>query len=239
MIFTPISDTSCRRAAWLICSLAFMALAAVACEIEADLPPRVAVAPTATPNPAETPAPAESPTPPSALTQEPAGTPESASEPTPAPTQEPAGTPELTSEPATTPTPAPTQNPTATPESISEPTPHPEPTPAPEPAPHREYTLAPAGSTVVTDNGIALTITSFTPDAESILANENPDYEPLEGYRPLIARLRVQNVGGNANNPIPMEFAIGYLRLIDSSSVTLGGMADTVEYRHSSRRSRC
>ena len=187
-IFTP-REIAHRIAAWLICSLALTALA-TACEIENAPPPRVAVAPTATPEITITPAP------------------EPASEPTPIAT--------------------PASEPTATPAPASESTPAPEPTPAP----HREYTLAPAGSAVVTDNGLALTITSFTPDAESVLANENPDYEPLEGYRPLIARLRVQNVGGNENNPIPMEFAIGYLRLIDSSSVTLGGMADTVRDRH-------
>ncbi len=155
-----------------------MALA-TACEIENAPPPRVAVAPTATPEPAITPAP------------------EPASEPTP------------------------TLAPTATPDPDFESTPY--------RTPHREYTLAPAGSAVVTDNGLALTITSFTPDAESVLANENPDYEPLyeDQRRLIIARLRVQNVGGDTDNPIRIDGILDRFHLIDSSSVTLGGMAET------------
>ena len=82
----------------------------------------------------------------------------------------------------------------------------------------------------MTDDGIALTITSFTPDAESVLANEDPDYyePPHEDYRRFIARLRVQNVGGDADNPISVRSIIGELHLIDSASAPLGYMAETV-----------
>ena len=67
----------------------------------------------------------------------------------------------------------------------------------------------------MTADCIALTITGFNPDAQSALANENPGY--------LIARLRVQNVGGDADNPIAMELVFDRLRqLIDSASMPLG-----------------
>ena len=220
MIFTP------RRAAWLICSLALLLLA-VACEIENDLPPRatsVAIAPEATSSPTEAPAPGETATPPSAPTQEPTATPETTSEPTPHP--EPTVAPTPAPEPTATPEP----ESTPAPEPTSEPTPHPEPTPAPysTPAPEDQFAMtgapAPAGSTVVTDDGVALTITSLIPDAESVLANENPDYyePPHEDYRRFIARLRVQNVGGDADNPIPVGIAIFNFYLIGSDSEPLG-----------------
>ena len=253
-----------RRAAWLTCSLALMALA-VACEIESDLPPRddaLAVAPSATPNPTEAPAPDETATPPPAPTQEPTATPEltftPAPEPTPhhdpaatpestfAPTPEPTATPELalTPAPELTPSPEATSTPELTLTPAPEPTPHHEPTatpeytftPAPNPTPYPEPTrapgdrvapvdaLAPAGSTVVTDDGLALTITSFNPDAESVLANENQYYQPPhEGNRFVMARLRVQNVGGDANNSIDMGDVINRFYLVDSRS-------ETVEY---------
>ena len=207
---TIIRAAKYRRAAWLTCSLALMALA-VACEIESDLPPRaapIAVAPPATPNPTEAPAPDETATTP------------------PAPTPEPTARPEYTLTPA--PEPTPHLEPAATPESTFTPAPNPTPYPEPTRAPGDQVApvdaLAPAGSTVVTDDGLALTITSFNPDAESVLASESPYYEPPdEGNRFVMARLRVQNVGGDENNPIDMGDVINRFYLVDSRS-------ETVEY---------
>ena len=227
MIFTP------RRAAWLICSLALLLLA-VACEIENDLPPRVAVAPTSALSATETP----TATPELTVTSEPGET----ATPSPEPTSEPTPHPEPTVAPTPAPEPTATPEPESTPapEPTSEPTPHPEPTVAPTPAPYStpapedQFAMtgapAPAGSTVVTDYGIALTITDFIPDAESVLANEDPDYyePPHEDYRRFIARLRVQNIGGDADDPISVEVILGNLHLIDSASAPLGYMAETV-----------
>ena len=267
-------DIPRRAAAWLICSLALLALA-VACEIEPDLPPRaesVSVAPPAIANPTEAPAPDETATPPPAPTQEQTATPEPTFAPTPnpeptpittpepeltatpgptfTPAPEPTPHPELTVIPTPAPEPAPTPEPTFTPtpqltpnpEPTVIPKPAPEPaatpeltiTPAPEPTPYPGPTAAPgeqvgpidapvpAGSTVVTDDGLALTITSFNPDAGAVLANENPYYEPPhEGNRFVMARARVQNVGGDANNPIGMETIINQFYFVDSSSATV------------------
>ena len=247
-------DIPRRAAAWLICSLALLALA-VACEIEPDLPPRaesVAVAPPPIPNPAEAPASDETETPPPAPSQEPTATPEPTSGPTPNPESTavttPAPQPTATPAPTVIPTPTPeptvvtTPEPMATPEPTSTPapqlTPYPEhtviPTPAPQPTPHPGPTAAPgeqvgpvdapvpAGSTVVTGDGLALTITSFNPDAGAVLENENPYYEPPhEGNRFVMARARVQNVGGDANNPIGMENIINQFYFVDSSSATV------------------
>ena len=259
-------DIPRRAAAWLICSLALLALA-VACEIEPDLPPRaesVAVAPPPIPNPAEASAPDETATPPPAPTQEPTAAPEPTSGQTPNPESTAVATPELTFTPApestphpeTTVIPTPAPQPTPYPEPTStpapQPTPHPEltpiPTPALEPAATPELTItpapqptpypgptaapgeqvgpidapAPAGSTVVTADGLALTITSFNPDAGAVLENENPYYEPPhEGNRFVMARARVQNVGGDANSPIGMENIIDQFYFVDSSSATV------------------
>ena len=212
-------DIPRRAAALLICSLALLLLA-VACEIEPDLPPRaqsVAVAPPAIPSPAVALAPDETAT------------------PTPTPTQETMATPEPT--PITTPAPEPTTpepTPITTPAPELTATPGPTFTPAPEPTPHPGPTVGPgeqvgpidapvpAGSTVVTDDGLALTITSFNPDAGAVLANENPYYEPPhEGNRFVMARARVQNVGGDANNPIRMNDVIDRFRFVDSHSATV------------------
>ena len=163
---------------------------------------------------------------------EPTPTPETTVIPTPAP--EPAATPEPTFAPAPEPTPHP--EPTVTPTPAPEFTPHPEhtviPTPAPQPypgptaAPGEQVAPidapVPAGSTVVTGDGLALTITSFNPDAGAVLENENPYYEPPhEGNRFVMARARVQNVGGDANSPIGMENIIDQFYFVDSSSATV------------------
>ena len=167
-------------------------------------------------------------------------TPAPESTPHPEPTVIPTPAPELTPYPEPTSTPAP------------ENTPHPEPTviptPAPEPAATPELTItpapqltpypgptaapgeqvgpidapAPAGSTVVTADGLALTITSFNPDAGSVLENENPHYEPPhEGNLFVTARARVQNVGGDGNSPIRMNDVIDRFRFVDSHSETV------------------
>ena len=244
-MITPIPrDMPYRLAAWLICSLALLA-PAVACEIEPDLPPRaesVAVAPPAIPSPAEAPAPDETSTPPPAPTQEPTATPEPTSGQTPNPESTavttPAPEPTATPESTVIPTPAPDLTPYPEPTFTPVRTPHPEhtaiPTPAPQPTPHPGPTAAPgeqvapidapvpAGSTVVTGDGLALTITSFNPDAGSVLENENPYYEPPhEGNRFVMARARVQNVGGDENSPIGMENIIDQFYFVDSSSATV------------------
>ena len=208
--------------------------------------PAVASAPdeTTTPPPSPTQEPTATPEPTSVRTPNP----ESTAVATPAP--QPMATPEPTVIPTPAPEPAPTPEPTFTP--APERTPHPEPTviptPAPEPAATPELTITPApqptpypgptaapgeqvgpidapvpaGSTVVTDDGLALTITSFNPDAGAVLANENPYYEPPhEGNRFVMARARVQNVGGDANNPIGMENIIDQFYFVDSSSATV------------------
>ena len=212
----------------------------------------VAVAPPAIPSPAEAPAPDETETPPpaseptsvqtpnpepTAVTTpgpEPTATPDLTVIPTPSP--EPAATPELTFTPApeNTPHPEPTVIPTPAPQL----TPNPEhtviPTPSPQLTPHPGPTAAPgeqvgpvdapvpAGSTVVTADDLALTITSFNPDAGAVLENENPYYEPPhEGNRFVMARARVQNVGGDANSPIGMENIIDQFYFVDSSSATV------------------
>lgn len=241
---TAPRDISRRAAALLICSLALLALA-VACEIEPDLPPRaesVAVAPPAIPSPAEAPAPDETSTPLPASTQGLTAMPEPTSAPTPnpeptvirtpAPTPEPATTPELTFTPARTPHPEPTVIPTPAPELTPNPgptvitppalTPYPGPTAAPGEQVAPIDAPVPAGSTVVTADGLALTITSFNPDAGAVLENENPYYEPPhEGNRFVMARARVQNVGGDANNPIGMENIIDQFYFVDSYSATV------------------
>ena len=225
-----LRDISRRAAALLICSLALLA-PAVACEIEPDLPPRaesVAVAPPPIPSPAEAPAPDETATPSLAPTQEPTAPPEptSVQTPNPEPTSTPA--PENTPHPEPTPIPTPAPDLTPNPEHTVIPTPAPQPTPYPGPtaAPGEQVGLVdapvPAGSTVVTADGLALTIMSFNLDAGAVLANENPYYEPPhEGNRFVMARARVQNVGGDANSPIGMENIIGQFYFVDSSSATV------------------
>ena len=195
---------------------------------------------TPAPQPTATPAPTVIPTP----TPEPAATPELTftpapeNTPHPEPTVIPTHAPDLTPYPEPTSTPAPQRTPhpetTVITPPAPEPTPHPEPTvitpPAPQPGPTAAPgeqvgpidAPAPAGSTVVTADGLALTITSFNPDAGSVLENENPYYEPPhEGNRFVMARARVQNVGGDANSPIGMENIIDQFYFVDSSSATV------------------
>ena len=170
---------------------------------------------TATPEYTLTPAPNPTPHPESTATPEYTLTPA----PNPTPHPESTATPEYTLTPAPEPTPEPTATPEYTLTPAPNPTPYPEPTRAPGDQVAPIGAPAPAGSTVVTDNGIALTITSFNPDAESVLANENPYYQPPhEGNRFVMARTRVQNVGGDANNPIDMGDVIDRFYLVDSHS---------------------
>ena len=210
---------------------------------EPTAPPETTVIPTPTREPAATPELTFTPAP------ENTPHPETTVIPTPAP--EPAATPEPTFAPAPEPTPHP--EPTVIPTPAPEPTPHPEhtviPTPAPQLTPYPGPTAAPgeqvgpidapvpAGSTVVTADGLALTIMSFNPDAGSVLENENPYYEPPhEGNRFVMARARVQNVGGDANNPIRMNDIIDRFRFVDSHSATVvewwrGGCETPNEFR--------
>ena len=192
--------------------------------------------PTATPDTTVIP----TPTPESVATPELTFTPAPESTPHPEPTVIPTHAPDLTPNPEPTSTPAP--EPTPHPELTPIPTPAPEPaatpeitiTPAPQPTPYPGPTAAPgeqvgpvdapvpAGSTVVTADGLALTIMSFNPDAGAVLANENPYYEPPhEGNRFVMARARVQNVGGDANSPIRMNDVIDRFRFVDSHSATV------------------
>ena len=194
--------------------------------------------PTATLEPTVIPTPAPEP----AATPELTFTPAPENTPHPEPTVIPTHAPDLTPNPEPTFTPAPENTPHPEPTVIPTPAPHltpyPEhtviPTPAPQPTPYPGPTVAPgeqvgpidapapAGSTVVTDDGLALTITYFNPDAGAVLANENPYYEPPhEGNRFVTARARVQNIGGDANNPIRMNDVIDRFRFVDSHSATV------------------
>ena len=121
---------------------------------------------------------------------------------------------------------APAPEPAATPELTITPAPQPTPYPGPTAAPGEQVgpidAPVPAGSTVVTGDGLALTIMSFNPDAGAVLANENPYYEPPhEGNRFVMARARVQNVGGDANNPVGMNDVIDRFHFVDSHSATV------------------
>ena len=190
--------------------------------------------PTATPDTTVIP----TPTPEPAATPELTFTPAPENTPHPEPTVIPTHAPDLTPYPEPTSTPAPQRTPhpetTVITPPAPEPTPHPEPTVITPPAPQPGPTAAPgeqvgqidapvpAGSTVVTADGLALTITSFNPDAGSVLENENPYYEPPhEGNRFVMARARVQNVGGDANSPVGMENIINQFYFVDSYSATV------------------
>ena len=92
--------------------------------------------------------------------------------------------------------PAPTFTPTATPEPATSPTPR----PTPDPVGRSQELPAPAGSTVVTGGGLALTIVSANLDAADIVLNEFVHNDPPDaGNRFAMARVRVQNVGGRVD----------------------------------------
>lgn len=193
---------------------------------ENTAPPEPTVIPTPTPEPATTPELTFTPAPENTPHPEPTVIPTPAPDltPYPEPTSTPA--PQPTPHPELTPIPTPAPEPAATPELTITPAPQPTPQPGPTAAPGEQVgpidAPVPAGSTVVTAAGLALTITSFNPDAGAVLANENPYYEPPhEGNRFVMARARVQNVGGDANNPIGMENIIGQFYFVDSSSATV------------------
>ena len=166
-------------------------------------------------------------TPPTAPEPAPAFT--ATTEPTLTPTREPTPTftatpePTATQTPTHTPTPAPTSTPTPTPEPTATPTPTP--TPTPLPIGYSQSAPAPAGSTVVTGDGIALTILSVTLDAADAVANENMFNDPPDaGKRFVMARVRAQNVGGDANAEIAVggydfEIVVSGAKLDDSCGV--------------------
>ena len=76
----------------------------------------------------------------------------------------------------------------------------------------------PAGSTVVTGDGFALTIVSATFNATAAVMNRNRFNDPpADGNIFTIARVRVQNVGGDANTE--MNVSNYRFNLVGSSSV--------------------
>ena len=119
--------------------------------------------------------------------------------PTPTPTpMPPTPTPPPTASP--TPTPTPTPPPTASPTPTPTPTPPPTATPTPTSVPPglSRDDPAPPGTTVMTHNGLALTVVSVNPDAWPVVRAENAFNDPPpSGFRDVIVRLRVQNVSGN------------------------------------------
>ena len=158
--------------------------------------------------------------------------------PEPSPSGEVSGIVAMPPTPAHTATPEPTFTP------ISEPTATPEPTPAPPAAPkpstaptpahtptpdpfgRSQESTAPAGSTVVTGNGLALTIVSVNLDAADIALNESVHNDPPgAGNRFVMARVRVQNVGGHVN----IETYVGdsHFDLVGSSTVELSWYKQT------------
>ena len=141
-----------------------------------------------------------------------------------------------------TPSHTPTPEPTFTP--ISEPTATPEPTPAPPAAPkpaiaptpahtptpnpfgRSQESTAPAGSTVVTGDGLALTIVSVNLDASDMALNESVHNDPPgAGNRFVMARVRVQNVGGYVN--IETYVSGSHFDLVGSSTVELSWYKQT------------
>ena len=90
-------------------------------------------------------------------------------------------------------------------------------TPSPGQSPgHFRTNPAPPGTTVEAKDGVALTVVSVNPDAADPVMNEYPSNKPpAEGNRFVMARVRVQNVGGDVNS----EISRFNLDLVGSSAV--------------------
>ncbi len=78
----------------------------------------------------------------------------------------------------------------------------------------------PPGTTVETDDGLAFTIVSVNPDATDAVLNADPMYNkpPADGNRFVMARVRVQNVGGDVNSETAIDSDSDFA-LVGSSAV--------------------
>ncbi len=141
---------------------------------------------TATPAPTRTPTIPGEPSSllPDAITPTPVSTPTPTSTPTHVPTPT----------PTSTPTPVPTPTPTSTPTPV--PTPTPAPTPTPVPIGSERARPAPAGTSVLTDGGLAITNVNANATAAVIAANSFND-SPAAGNRFVLITVRVQIVDGS------------------------------------------
>ena len=164
--------------------------------------PTLTNTPTPVPTPTNTPTPVPTPT----NTPTPVPTPTNTPTPVPTPTNTPTPVPTPTNTP--TPVPTPTNTPTPVPTPTNTPTPVPTPTNTPTPVPtgHKRENPTPPGETVVTSNGLGITIVSVKLDATSDILNANSFNDPpSEGNRFTILRVRVQNVEGSVNNEISIS----------------------------------
>ena len=87
----------------------------------------------------------------------------------------------------------------------------------------------PPGTTVETADGLALTLVSVNLDATDAVLDENPYNDPPDaGNRFVMARVRVQNVGGDANSEKEVEES--NFRLVGTSAVRFVPLSYTGAY---------
>lgn len=94
-------------------------------------------------------------------------------------------------------------------------------TPSPEQSPgYFRTNPIPPGMTVETDDGLTFTIVSVNPDATDDVVNADPMYNspPSEGNRYVMARVRVQDIGGEVNRETDIEGDSDFA-LVGSSAV--------------------
>ena len=110
----------------------------------------------------------------------------------------------------------------ATPVPVVTATPEPTATPTPIPAGLSRSRPAPAGTTVLIEDGWGITIVDVNLDATSIVLAEGPSSDgPAEGNRLVLVRVRVQNIGGSVNEEA--RIAGSDFRIVDSSGNVYDG----------------